>query len=97
MAAALRPTPFQLENITNADGLQIAFAGMAIVFAALIFISLFIVALPKILIVANKILPEAEPHIPVRSAKPKAADTSSAGAEIAAAVAFAYHTNQEGD
>lgn len=75
------------DNITEANGLGIAVAGITIVFAALVFISVFIYLLPILLSVfptTEATSAASEPGAPTST--PTAADE-----EIVAAIAFALH------
>ena len=85
---------FDIQNIIDAQGGELALAGMLIVFTALTGISIFIGFLPKILPVLNRILPVAELHT-----KPKARSSTPAATNngaVAAAIAFALHHGKRG-
>ena len=85
---------FDIQNIIDAQGAELALAGMLIVFTALTGISIFIGLLPKILPVINKILPEVELHT-----KPKARSSAPAATNdgaVVAAIAFAMHHSKRG-
>ena len=85
---------FDIQNIIDAQGLELALAGMLIVFTALTCISIFIGFLPKILPLLSKILPEVELHT-----KPKArvsAPKANNDKAVVAAVAFAIHHGKRG-
>ncbi len=85
----MKERAFNIQNIIDAQGGELALAGMLIVFVALAAISIFIACLPKILPFLNKILPEAELHTKPK-ARPSAPPASNNGA-VAAAIAFARH------
>ena len=53
---------FSYQNIAAGQGFELAFAGMTIVFTALVLVTLFIVLLPKVLVVVNRLIPEAHLH-----------------------------------
>ena len=85
---------FDIQNIIDAQGGELALAGMLIVFTALTGISLFIGFLPKILPVLNRILPEAELHTKPKVRAPAPAATNDG--VVVAAIAFAMHHGKRG-
>jgi Na+-transporting methylmalonyl-CoA/oxaloacetate decarboxylase gamma subunit len=89
----LNKRTFDLQNIIDAQGVELALAGMLIVFVVLTGISLFIAVLPRILPLLNRILPEAEHHTKLKARTSTRAATSDGA--IAAAIAFAKHHARE--
>lgn len=85
----MRELTFNVQNIIDGQGIEIALAGMAIVFIVLALISLFIALLPRILVLIAKKFPEAEPTTPQSAAK-KGDDA------VLAAIGYALHLQQRG-
>ncbi len=83
---------FNYQNVTDAQGIELAFAGMTIVFTALSLVCIFIALLPHVLSVVDRYIPEVHHHV---APQPKA---KSAGneADIAAAIAYVLHGRSQG-
>ena len=81
---------FSYQNIAAGQGFELAFAGMTIVFTALVLVTLFIFLLPKVLVVVNRLIPEAHLHT-APPPRPQGDDDAS----IAVAVGFAFHARQQ--
>jgi Na+-transporting methylmalonyl-CoA/oxaloacetate decarboxylase gamma subunit len=80
---------FDVQNIIDGQGIDIAITGMVIVFFALSVISLFIAALPRILTVVAQKWPESEDrHGPAPSQTVLSAAPSD---EMVAAIAITLH------
>ncbi len=79
------------QNIIDAQGFELALAGMTIVFVALALVSLFIALLPRIMPTLNRILPEAVLHTAPRARPDSAAPADSDATTRAAAITYALH------
>ncbi len=81
-----------LENIVTSNGISISIVGIIIVFSALSIIAIFIALLPKLLPLAEMLLPEEEnSHAPAPTAS-KSADHE----EVLAAIAYTlFHKHAE--
>jgi len=75
------------DNVIQEKGLEISFAGMAIVFSVLVLISLFLTALPRVLAVIGPYLPKGHSH----GQSPSPAPSSAADDAVIAAIGFAMH------
>ena len=80
---------FDVQNITDGQGVSIAITGMVIVFFSLSLISLFIFALPSILQCIAQKWPETEGHHRAESASRVTDDAVSV--EMVAAIALTLH------
>ena len=83
---------FDYQHIVDAQGIELAFAGMIIVFTVLSLVCIFLALLPHILTVVNRYIPEVHHHA---APQPKAKNASNE-ADIAAAVAFVLHGRAQG-
>ena len=86
----MEPLSFSYHNIVSGQGFELAFAGMTIVFTALVLVTLFIVLLPRVLVMVNRLIPEAHLH----TASPPRTQGDD-DASIAVAVSFAFHARQQ--
>ncbi len=80
---------FDVQNIIDGQGINIAITGMVIVFFALSIISIFIAALPKILKWVAVYWPETDEHAVIGSALP--ATTRVVSDELVVAIAMTLH------
>jgi oxaloacetate decarboxylase gamma subunit len=87
---AERQLNFDFQHIVDAQGFELAFAGMVIVFVALAMVSLFIAVLPRVLPLLNRHLPEVEHPTTAKSRPAPAAADANEGA-VAAAIAYVLH------
>ena len=78
-----------IQNIADANGWNLCFAGVVIVFFSLVAISVFIAIVPKILKMLEGVLPEE--HVPVAPAK-----KTVGGEDTACVAAIAYALNKSG-
>ena len=91
----MRTFSFDMQNIIDAQGLNLSITGMTIVFTALTLISIAIALLPKVLQLLAGILPAAGGHHGQPAAAPTKPAVSTPATDdhaIVAAIGYVLHT-----